>query len=104
MILKRPSSPRYWNSRSRSEIMAFVPSMTFGSDPSKVRSFTMLSLRPVSIWEPSKRMTRTLAQGMNWVGFLAKSSTPALVRWPSRSMPLLRRTCSSGASVPSSSL
>ena len=104
MTLKRPSSPRYWNSRSCSEIIALAPSMTFGSGPSNVRSLTMLNLRPVSILLPSRRTTRTLAQGMNCVGCFAKSRTPALVRCPSTSMLRLRRTCSSETSVPSSSL
>ena len=104
ITLNLPSSPRYWNSRSCSEIIALAPSMTLGRGPSKVRSFTMLRRLPVCILFPSKRMTLTRAQGMKRVGFSAKMSTPALVRWPSTRKPLLLSTCSSGTSVPSSFL
>lgn len=104
MTLNLPSSPRYWNSLSWLEMNSFAPSMVLGSGPSKVLSLTMLSLRPVSILLPSRRMTRTRAHGMNLAGLSEKRRTPAFVRWPSWRKPRLLRTCSSLASVPSSAL
>lgn len=94
MILNFPSSPRNWNSRSWLEIICLAPSITLGRGPSKVLSFTMFRRRPVSILLPSKRMTLTRAHGMNCVGFLANRRTPALVRCPSTSIPLLLSICS----------